>query len=772
MGTSSLSWPTMLAGLGAALLLPLQAGAQSFVGVGPVRSFVLPDSPAASAPAEPAGDRPAAPQRGSENTPALRPLPVTSTGLRFAGEWSEKLWPISLTIAQAAAPATLRLSFLSAISVMPEGSRVTVFLNDVSLGSAPLARADLVASRDFAVPAGLLKAGANALRLRVEQRHRVDCSPAATYELWTVLDPARSGLMLGSAAPGYGPPADIAAIPPRASGAFAIRLAAGDRLSAPMVQRAIKAVQIAALASGSLQPVVTVGAGGADEPSLVLALGTGAPTPAGIARYGFAAGPGIPVFSIPGRNDAELDAALEGWDRDRRAAAVVGAEAGKQALALQAGYAVGGFAERVGLRETGFGGASFAGRRFEHGVDVVMPADFLPADYDRISLDLAGSHAGGLTRDAHILVTVNGRQAATQRLNGDKAGDLGGSRIFLPLSLMRPGHNRIAIVAEVPRPEDASCTAPAAPRLTLLDTTEISMPRVARIGRAPELAALSAGAFPFTQSGVTPILYVPQPDRETMGAALTFVARLAVAAGRPLDFAFTVEPPKPDAGPVLAVSPAPHLAPAMLGELGLDPSAVEAAWRPLEGRKPAGPPADLDGERLARTCRLPEGPVPAKTAAAGSAAAGLNASLPFAGLWASPIEPGTVPAEQAIASGALAFVGQGYRSAEAAQTWTVLSAPDSPTLAAAAECLVHPAQWNRLAGRLAALKGEEVVVVAAGADQRFVETQSFSLPNKRLVLAGWLSLKPLAYVGAALMLVLALAFATLGLVLNTGRRQG
>lgn len=763
----------MLAGLGVALLLPLQVEAQSFVGVGPVRSFVLPDSSVPSTSAEPAGERLAAPKRESGNAPALRPLPVTSAGLRFAGEWSEKLWPISLTIAQATAPATLRLSFLSAISVMPEGSRVTVFLNDVSLGSAPLARADAVASRDFAVPAGVLKAGANALRLRVEQRHRVDCSPAATYELWTVLDPARSGLVLGSPEPGYGPPADIAAIPPRASGAFAIRLAAGERLSPAMVQRAIKAVQITALASGTLQPVVTIGADGADEPSLVLALGNGASAPAGDARYGFAKSPGTPVFSVPGRSEAELDAALESWDRERQRTAAVGAKAGRQALTLQAGYVVSGFAERVDLRETGFSGVSFAGRRFEHGVDVVMPADFLPADYDRISLNLAGSHAGGLTRDAHVLVTVNGRQAATQRLNGDKAGDLGGSRIFLPLSLMRPGHNRIAIVAEVPRPEDASCTAPAAPRLTLLDTTEINLPRVARIGRAPELAALSAGAFPFIQNNVMPVLYVPQPDRQTMGAALTLVARLAVAAGRPLDFSFTVEPPKADAGPVLAVSPASRLDPVMLGELGLDPRVVEAAWRPLDGRKSATAPVALDGERLAGTCRLPSGPAPAKAGTADPAvAAGLSASLPFAGLWTSPIEPGTVPADQAVASGALALLGQGYRSADAAHTWTVVSAPDAPTLAAAAECIVHPAQWSRLAGRVAALKGEEVVIVAAGADQRFVETQTFSLPNKRLVLAGWLSLKPLAYVGVALALVLVLAFATLGLVLNTGRRQG
>ena len=762
----------LLAGLGAALLTPVAAQAQSFVGVGPVRSFVLPGSPAAGdADAGPASLTPApVPEVEPKPEALLRALPSTAAGRRFEGEWAEKLWPLYLTPGQAGAPATLRLAFLSAISVMPEGSRIVAELNGRPLGTVSLARPDGVVARDFAVPPGLLRDGANALRLRVEQRHRVDCSPAATHELWTVLDPARSGLVLAGGAAGYGSPADIAAVPPRADGAFAIHLAASGKVSPALLERAARAVQIAALAAGTQHPVVTLEAEGSTaKDGLMLALGGAEPV--GPMGFGFVPGAARPVFAVSGGSEAELDTALARWEAQRLASTMTGSEPGLAAWSQRAGHAASGRAERVALRETGFAGAAFGGRRFRHAFDIVMPGDFLPADYDRVALDLAGRHAGGLSRDAHVLVSVNGRESATQRLKGGSEGDLGGSFIFLPLSLMRPGANRIEIVAEVARPEDAACAAVPGPRLTLLDTSEIMLPRIARIGRTPELAATGAGALPFAAEGARPVLYLPQPDRETVGAALTLAARLAVAAGRPLDFAFTVEPPAAGTGPVLAVSPARRFDPAVLAELGLDPAALERAWRPLAERKPGREPPVLDAYRLARQCRLPSLPLAQPVPATDARSPGIFANLPLPGFLKPRADEGVATVERVVAARALALVGQGHRSGAAGQGWTLVSAPDSATLAAAAECLSHPAQWNRLAGRVAALTADEEILTVAATEQRFVGTQGFSLPNARLVAAGWLSMNPLAYVGLALALVLVLAFATLTLVLNSGRRQ-
>ena len=66
-------------------------------------------------------------------------------------------------------------------------------------------------------------------------------------------------------------------------------------------------------------------------------------------------------------------------------------------------------------------------------------------------------------------------------------------------------------------------------------------PSLARVGRLPDLAMTSSGAFPFAGTGGRMTLVVPTPDRATLGAALTVMARLGVAAGRQIPFSFATE---------------------------------------------------------------------------------------------------------------------------------------------------------------------------------------------------------------------------------------
>ncbi len=87
----------------------------------------------------------------------------------------------------------VRLSYSNAISVMPETSRLTIFVNDIQVAQTPIAAASDPGGVDVELPKGLLTAGYNRVRIAVSQRHRVDCSLEATYELWTQLDPAASG---------------------------------------------------------------------------------------------------------------------------------------------------------------------------------------------------------------------------------------------------------------------------------------------------------------------------------------------------------------------------------------------------------------------------------------------------------------------------------------------------------------------------------------------------------------------------------------------------
>lgn len=790
---------------GVALFATVAVRAQSFVGNGPVRSFTLPTEPRGQPQAAPFGPMPAsasvsagtvAPQPAlrTDQLPSdlLRRLPTTMRGFRFAGEWSQADWPVYLTAAQARQPATFQLAFLSAISVMPEGSRLTLTINDTVVAQTTLATPDDIATRRMTIPAGLLVPGFNAVRIAVSQRHRVDCSPAATYELWTAFDPARSGLILADAAArtGMETPADIAAVAPRADGASVIRLLMAGKLTQDSAGRAIKAAQIATLSGRMQHPAVEFVATATGEPGLDLAIGTadalrshpdlaelGAVTG---PRYGFlpARQGRTATFVVTGTTPVELDEALRRWDGDRRAAIASGSPAGLRALATLPGYAASGGSERIAFSQTGFSSTEFSGRLMRLRLDIALPMDFLPADYDRMALSLAGSHGGDLARDANILVEVNGRSAATQRLSGGAADSLERNQIFMPLSLMQPGQNRIEVMAQLPRASDVTCASPStgSPRLTLLDRSELLLPRLARIGRAPELSLLAAGGYPFGREGARPVLFVPAPDRPSMAAAATLAARLAIAAGRPIDFAFAMTAPAADAADVLLVAPAPGLDPAWLRFAGLDPERIKTSWQPTatQARAPLS-----EAEALARRCALPPARIVAAPApddasppGAGLAGLGLRASLPAIPLWQTPDAPNAGSEADIVSGRAALLVGQDFASARARHLWTVVTAADGAALQAGVACLTHPAIWSGLAGRITALASDETLRFVPAADrQRLVATQGFDLPNFRLVAAGWLSLNPLAYVGFALALALLLAAATLVLVLNTGRRQ-
>lgn len=793
---SRLAFASCLAGClaGAVLAATVAVRAQSFIGVGPVRSFVLPTEPRGEPQAVPASAlvKPApSPRAEAPAVDRLRRLPATLRGFRFDGEWAQAEWPVYLTAAQAREAATFELAFLSAISVMPEGSRLTLAVNDTVVAQTGLAAPDALATRSFAIPPRLLVAGFNAIKITVDQRHRVDCSPAATYELWTALDPARSGLRFAGAPsrPDLEAPADIAAIAPRRDGASSIRLLLAGKLTPDSAGRAIRAAQIAALAGRMQHATVEFVTTGMNEPGLELAIGTADDLrgPAGLSDLGAVPGPRygfLPprpgraaTFVVTGSTAAELDEALRRWDEERRAVVPGGSPAGLRALSTLPGFAASGAAERIAFSQVGFTGTEFSGRLMRLRLDVALPTDFLPADYDRMTLSLAGSHGADIARDANIFVEINGRHAATQTLPQGAAAPLERNGILLPLSLMKAGANRIEVTAQVPKASDEACasTLSGEARLQLLDRSELVLPRLARIGRSPELSLLAAGGYPFATRDVDPILFVPTPDRASMAAAATLAVRFAVVSGRPIGFQFTMSPPAADAADVLLVAPAPSLDPAWLRAAGLDPERIKSSWQTGESerRSPAS-----EAEALGRRCALPPARLtqparPAQAAdAGGPSALGLRASLPTLPFWQTPDLPGAGTEAEIVTGRAALLVGQDFASAQARHLWTVVTAADAPALQAGVHCLVHPAIWSGLNGRIAALASDESLrFVPTGDRQRLVPTQVFSLLNARLVAAGWLSLNPIAYVGIALALALCLAASTLLLVLNTGRRQ-
>ncbi len=120
---------TMLA---VASLAPLAASAQ------PANPFA---APAPAIPAPPAAvTAPVSP--GASAT--LRRFNAGAAELAFAGERVERAYPFYVTAAETAQAAQLVLSYQSAVSIMPETSRMAVFINDL-----PVVRTDTSSTTAF-----------------------------------------------------------------------------------------------------------------------------------------------------------------------------------------------------------------------------------------------------------------------------------------------------------------------------------------------------------------------------------------------------------------------------------------------------------------------------------------------------------------------------------------------------------------------------------------------------------------------------------------------
>jgi hypothetical protein len=539
------------------------------------------------------------PMRAVEPAPAPRPaaggamlrhLTNNIQGYRLAGEIGSSEWPIFVTEAQASRRLQFRLGYLAAVSVMPEASALALTINDQLIGDTPIRAVQDVETVVFDIPPGVMRPGFNSVRISTNQRHRVDCSLEATYELWTQIDPTETGLVLPQDDPGVSSLADLAALPPDEQGALPIRAVLGAKARPFEIERMLRAAQAISIAGRFEQPIVDAGAPAAGRYGINLYVGVAADL-AGrldLSRLGPVEEPTVVI--LPGTSSRRAGVVVTGASAQQVdeairllavAASPKGSPQGLRAAAAFPGYRLDG-GQRVKLRDLGVVSEQFTGRLYRAAFNIVMPPDFYPADYGRALLRLAGGYAGGLDSNAQIVVKVDDRTAVSLNLvkaSGDVFRD---NPLPLPLGFLKPGLNRIEIEAHVPTSGDADCdplaALRAAKRFLFLDETEIELPQIARIARMPDLAVTASGGFPYAGATGLPKLYMPSLDADAIGAAGTLVAHLAIAAGRPIHFEIVGAPPGPGQGPTLAIAPLDALGPELLRRIDLKADALRAAW--------------------------------------------------------------------------------------------------------------------------------------------------------------------------------------------------
>ncbi len=542
--------------------------------------------------------RPAAPLKARATM--LRHLSNNIQGYRLAGEVGSSEWPIYITDRQARRRLQFQLGYLSAVSVMPEVSRLTLSINDQAVGQTAIIAIQSVKTVVFDIPPGLMRAGFNSIRITAEQRHRVDCSLEATQELWTQIDPTQTGLILDEADATIDAISDLGALPADAQGALPIRAVTPANPTSRDIERLLRVVQLISIIGRFEQPVVDVGplAGGAYGANLVVGTAAELASTVGPQMVGLVNKPR--AFVLPATADRRTTIVVTGADAQQVDEAIKqflvatkpkGAAAGLRAAAAFPGFRMEG-GQRVRLGDIGVRSSEFDGRLFRVAFNIIMPSDFYPADYGRATVKVAGGYSPGLTSKAQLVMFVNERVAVSLPLLKSTGEVFKDNPLPLPLGFLRPGLNRIEIEAHVPTPSDESCDTLAARdatnRFLFLDSTEFELPPIARVGRMPDLAVTATGGFPFAGAQRRSKLYMPRLDPKSIGAASTFVAHLAVVAGRPIDFEITQIPPLKNKGPTLAVAPYDALDPDLLRKLDMPVDDLSRVWREkigVEGRE-------------------------------------------------------------------------------------------------------------------------------------------------------------------------------------------
>lgn len=537
-----------------------------------------------------------------ERTAAAAPAPLPGRSilplekLRLEGEVDGRTWAVFLTQDEAAAAATLTIAYTNSVVVMPEASRLKVSVNGEVVFDAAVASPGAVASVPVPVRRGLLRAGPNRMRFEVVQRHRTDCTVDATYELWTEVDGTKTSLAFAGVGDGrLRTLDDLPAVGHAVNGATTLAVVAPGPPGAQIADRLLRAVQAVAIRGRFQHLVVKVG-----EPperqaqgTLIFMVGTATelrdridglpPEVASRAWVGFAydrrSGGSVLVASGPGQVDVETAVeALAG--PTERPAGVPRTEV--DTIAWRAPDAPLITGERaVRLSNLDIGTQEFSGRRFRTEFSLALPADFYAEFYGEAVLYLDAAYAQMVKPGSHFDVYVNGRITATLALNGARGGIYQRFPLKLLLRNFKAGVNDVVIESVLLTDSDQQClpggTLPGPNRFVLFDTTEIKFPEYARIGRSPDLNALTASGFPYVASQGPVALILGRHDAPHYGAAATLVAKLAHSAGRPLRYDTNAQFLSIAERRAIFVGTAGELPPSILPSVGLANTA-RTAW--------------------------------------------------------------------------------------------------------------------------------------------------------------------------------------------------
>ncbi len=723
---------------------------------------VAPVAPAAPRPvpsvAAPAAAQPAraatatAPSSLDDRRRYILPFP----DLSLAGEVDQRQWTLYLTPEQAKAAVSLNVGYQNAIVVAPESSNLEVSVNNVPLERKSVSSPDGEGNVSMAIPPGALQAGANAISLGVQQRHRTDCTIQSTYDLWTDVSPASTYIAFNAdVGSRFSTIDDIQATGADLAGLTAINIVAPGLANPVSAQPLLKLAQALALRTQMPNQQVTfttrlpterkagtltVLAGTSRE----IAAATQSVPPEALAGpyAGFESNivNGISALIVSGPTPQTMQLAI-----DQLTASVERPAGGSRTtLSTKAWHTPDAplvmSDRRISLSALGVKSTEFSGRRFRTDFTIGAPADFYAAAYGEATLLLDAAYSNEILPGSHIDIYVNGNIASTVPISNRGGGIFRHLPINVTLRHFVPGVNTIAIEAVLMTDADTACLPGAAanqtPRFALFDTTELHIPNYAMIGRAPDLAATNGVGQPYRASDQPVAVWLERVDTDTMSAAATLLSRLALAGGHPVPVELVATPAAVGERNALFFGTLAQMPQALVNQLDLAP-ASQVAWKESASAvQPAQTDQLFDDWRERVDGGVWQGQISSFEEWMKrnfDISSDTLRFLPGAEQIYTP--PGNVSfmLAQGMSPG-----GQGV--------WTMATAPTSADLRTGMAAMAEQKRWTTMAGRVATYDATADKVDTVVAEQpSFIVTRPFSFSNWRLIAANWLSSNTLSY---------------------------
>lgn len=725
-------------------------------------------------------------------------LPATGQGMQLDGESDSKEWPLYIAREQLSGKVSLHLGYVNAVSVMPEASYLAVEINGVMIGKHAIQSPDRTRVLTINIPTNILVPGHNSVRVSARQRHRVDCSIKATHELWTRIDPAKTGVVYSSGNSVLKSLGSVAALARNKAGQVKMRLLAPHANDREQVQRLMLMGQEAAIYAEFENPQVEVASVPGQGPGLDIYTGSLndlrriAPEYASAIRNNNS----LQILSSDGKERLALILITgevtsdKNFDRFKTIMSSMFPKKSKlgsrQGLAAvnRLGNKVITEGEKVSFSRLGLPSEEFDGHLYRRSMQVNLPSDYFAADYNQAEMHLAIGYAAGLNQNNKFIVRVNGVTATGFALSKFNGHVFQNKMLRLPLSSFKPGVNQIELEAQLANASDKSCDPVAqitgTKRFVMSGKSYIQFPRLAHLARLPDLSGTISAGFPYMVEGVAQptVISVPSGGYTELSAAAGFTTRLAIKSGQALDFKLRYTAPTPDTANAIIIGTFEKL-PREIAESieGIDRSVFQTAWHQQTQQIKAQRVAllelqNVDGVDTMTTASIAKADVPAPAFTRSRTVSALDRFSQQAqndplDRWAQGEQKPTEREDDRLSfSGHVSalfatvlninskakqntpvitnpksdvLITQRMSFTDEPGVWTILTAPTEQALKSGMSMMANPEIAGLITGETATINGVDRTVTSAISSQNYIQMRGFSFRNLHLVVAGWFS---------------------------------